>query len=125
MVALSLLSPAVFGQERPVRQSLDPPRAQAGENRITSVGSTVILDGSASVDPQGRPLTYQWSLTRRPQGSTAKFSNPNIPNPAFTIDVPGLYLAELVVSDGETSSTPVHSGNQHWASAAGAVRVFR
>ena len=48
-----------------------PPVANAGLDRIVSVGSTVILDGTASSDADSDPLAYSWSLTSRPPGSTA------------------------------------------------------
>ena len=38
-----------------------PPVANAGEDRIIEEGSLTFLDGSRSYDPDGDPLTYQWS----------------------------------------------------------------
>lgn len=39
-----------------------PPTADAGGPYVVDEGSTVVLDGSGSADPEGNPLTYCWSL---------------------------------------------------------------
>lgn len=38
------------------------PTARAGADQTVSEGSLVELDGSASTDPEGSPLTYRWKL---------------------------------------------------------------
>jgi hypothetical protein len=58
------------------------------------------LDGSASSDPEGKPLTYLWSwnLAGKDCNST---------QPQFTLDLtPGVYPFSLVVNDGLDSSLP-------------------
>ncbi len=40
-------------------------------------------------------VAWQWSLIRRPAGSVASLSAPNIRNPTFTPDVPDLYVFQL------------------------------
>jgi len=62
------------------------------------------LNGSASMDPDGDPLTYVWSVTSRPSGSTAALSNANIVNPTFKPDKPGTYIIQLIVNDGTVNS---------------------
>jgi hypothetical protein len=37
-----------------------PPTADAGGPYVVNEGSTVVLDGTASSDPEGLPLTYLW-----------------------------------------------------------------
>jgi hypothetical protein len=76
----------------------------------------VVLDGSASVDPDGpdnRPVTYEWVITERPEGSISQpgeVIDPNDPqNPVsddtttptavFFVDLAGTYTAELRVVD--------------------------
>ena len=84
----------------------NPPVAQAGPAQSVTVGTVVTLDGSASADADGDPLTYAWTLTTRPAGSAATLSGPATPRPTFTADVEGSFVATLVVSDGKTASPP-------------------
>ncbi|MFO7287793.1 MAG: PKD domain-containing protein, partial [Gammaproteobacteria bacterium] len=82
------------------------PHADAGPDQTIAVGALVELDGSASSDPDGDPLTFDWTLTSRPSGSSASLSNANTVKPSFVADRPGEYVATLVVSDGEFDSEP-------------------
>lgn len=83
------------------------PVASAGSARSVLAGSTVELDGSASADPEGAPLRYQWSITSRPAGSSvdnASLVGATTANPSFVPDVAGSYVASLVVNDGQIAS---------------------
>jgi hypothetical protein len=80
------------------------PAAEAGPDQRITHGDTVTLDGSGSTDIDGDPLTYLWSLTTIPDGSTAALNNPNAVAPTFVADLPGTYVAQLVVSDGTAVS---------------------
>ena len=82
------------------------PIAHAGPDQSVPLGSTATLDGSASRDPEGAALSYTWSLTGRPAGSNASLSGSDTVNPSFTLDRPGNYIAQLIVSDGQLSSAP-------------------
>jgi hypothetical protein len=46
-----------------------PPTANAGSDQTTLFCSIVQLDGSASFDPHGLALTYEWRLVDAPNGS--------------------------------------------------------
>lgn len=82
------------------------PIARAGGDRTVAAGATVVLNGGASEDPDGTPLEYAWSLTSVPAGSAAVLANPGTVTPSFVADLPGEYLAQLVVGDGELVSAP-------------------
>ncbi|HEX6162132.1 MAG TPA: PKD domain-containing protein, partial [Vicinamibacterales bacterium] len=82
----------------------NPPTANAGPDQSAAVGGTVTLDGSASSDPDGDALTFNWVLTTRPAGSSAALSDPAAVNPSFVVDRSGTYVARLIVNDGQVSS---------------------
>jgi hypothetical protein len=83
------------------------PVANAGPDQGgKALGSLVTLDGSASSDANGDPLTYSWSLTSRPAGSAAVLANPTSVTPTFTVDLAGIYVVQLIVNDGTQSSAP-------------------
>ena len=82
------------------------PVADAGDDQNRNVGDTVALDGTGSFDADGDPLSYQWSFTSRPAGSTATIANPAQPTTSFVADRPGTYVVQLVVNDGQFDSLP-------------------
>ena len=81
----------------------DRPDADAGEDQTVATGDTVFLDGSASSDPNGDPLTYGWTLVSKPDGSTASLTDADTATPSFVADLNGEYRVLLVVSDGTLS----------------------
>jgi len=84
------------------------PVAEAGDPIVIEFLGTAQLNGSGS-DPDGDPLTYAWTITSAPEGSTATISNPNIANPTFTPDIKGVYELSLIVTDNDVppiSSAP-------------------
>ena len=101
------------------------PVARATSNSTTAnVGALIQLSGSTSTDVDGDPLTYKWSLTSVPAGSTVSLSSLTIVNPTFMPDVAGSYVAQLVVNDGKVDSVPstvtISSVNQPPTANAGA-----
>ncbi len=83
------------------------PFANAGTDQTVNENNTVQLDGSASADPDGDPLTYQWTQIGGPAVTLAD------PTAAITTFVAPAGLTqntdltfELVVNDGTFSSTP-------------------
>lgn len=80
------------------------PFASAGASQSVATGSTVVLDGSASADANADALTYQWTLTGTPSASAATLHKSTSSAANFVADVPGIYMASLVVRDGVASS---------------------
>ena len=91
----------LYGGDGPSNRA---PIADAGQDRSIQVGTEVTLDGTGSSDPDGDPLSYSWSLTSRPAGSSATLADADTPTPSFTADMAGTYQVELTVSDGNGNS---------------------
>jgi hypothetical protein len=90
-----------------VKIGFAPPIANAGADKTVDEGTLVTLDGSASYDPDGDPITYQWEQI---QGPSVTLSDPNSPTPSFTapfVDVITTLKFRLTVSDGSLSSSAV------------------
>jgi len=83
-----------------------PPVANAGADQNAITGLQLTLDGTASSDEDGAPLSYEWSFTSIPAGSSVTLIDASTSMPTFTPDVDGSYVAELVVNDGLTNSAP-------------------
>lgn len=75
------------------------PTANAGGNQLVVVADSVLLDGSASTDPEHDSLTYDWAITSAPAGSTAVLFGTVSAFPTFATDLEGVYEVTLVVSD--------------------------
>jgi PKD repeat protein len=75
-----------------------PPVAQTGGPYSGVAGEPVSFDASASSDPDGDPLTYQWNFGDGEAGSGM--------NPGHVYAAAGTFTASLVVSDGNATSTP-------------------
>jgi hypothetical protein len=101
------------------------PVADAGPDQtLDSAGATVQLDGTQSYDVDGDPITYAWSITTKPAGSTATLSDPTAATPTFVADLVGQYIAQLQVFDDKGGvSTPdevqVNFGNVQPVANAG------
>jgi Flp pilus assembly protein TadD len=80
------------------------PVAGSGPDLTVNVGDLVILDGSNSSDPDGDQLTFNWTFTSRPFGSTVTLNDTTSMNPAFKTDIPGTYVIGLTVNDGTLDS---------------------
>lgn len=71
---------------------------------VPRVLTYVNLSGSASSDADGDPLTYLWTLTSQPLGSTASLSSSTAVQPMLTANLLGEYVVSLVVNDGNVNS---------------------
>lgn len=84
-----------------------PPIADAGIDQfIIEIGTIIYLDGSQSYDPDGDPISYQWTILDKPSTSTTELSDIYAVNPTFEADVHGEYTIQLIVSDPYISSEP-------------------
>jgi hypothetical protein len=85
-----------------------PPIADAGAATTGVLGLWGPLDGSASRDPEGDPLTYRWTVQAVPPGSLAQaeFDPPDAARTRFRPAKEGRYTLALVVDDGFFSSAP-------------------
>jgi len=82
------------------------PVANAGVDKKVQLGEQVILDGSQSSDVNEDPLSHHWSLISIPDGSQASLAGVDDTRASFSIDLPGIYVAQLIVNDGTVASPP-------------------
>ena len=68
------------------------------------VGATIAFFGGNSSDPDNDPLSYSWSLTQAPAGSSAVIESISDVEILFTPDYAGTYAVTLTVSDGLLST---------------------
>jgi len=103
------------------------PVANGGAGQSAFVGSTVGLDGGASHDVDGDALTDRWSLTEKPNDSSAVIIDDRLQQCRIVIDKPGHYVAQLIVNDGELDSEPdlvaIDTQNSKPVANAGADQV--
>src|SRR5262249_52293595 len=81
------------------------PVGNAGPNRTVPVGA-VVLDGSASTDVDGDPLSFSWSFVSVPAASGTVLVDATSTRPSFHVTVGGLYIVQLVVNDGRANGVP-------------------
>ena len=80
------------------------PQAEAGPDQVvtaTALPGVVMLDGSASSDPNGAGLTYQWSQL---SGPAVSLSAADPARPSFSAPQLATYVFQLVVNNGSFSS---------------------
>ncbi|MCB9643592.1 MAG: IPT/TIG domain-containing protein [Myxococcales bacterium] len=85
----------------------EAPVADPGVFQRVRQNSEVKLDGSKSRDPEGGPVTYAWTLAKKPQGSQAELVGADTATPTFTADAAGDFVVQLIVKDDkELASQP-------------------
>jgi hypothetical protein len=80
------------------------PVAFAGGAQNAALG-LVTVNGGGSSDANGDPITYAWTLTSKPSGSTAVLTTTTAVTTSFTADMAGSYVVSLTVHDGKVSSS--------------------
>ena len=76
---------------------------------MTSVGGSLVLDGTGSWDPDDDSLVYYWYFDFQPINSNLSSDDILDGNSAvasFAPDVPGPWVVALIVSDGMFNSEP-------------------
>lgn len=86
-------------------QANTPPSPTIKTLSSVFAGTPVTLDGTASTDRDGDPLTFSWAVQSRPTGSSASPAASGSGLATFTPDVPGTYTLALTVSDGRGASS--------------------
>ena len=76
------------------------PTANAGIDQSIHVGNSVSLNASGSSDADGDSLTYNWSISSKPNGSSLAIADSTLVNITLTPDIVGTYNILLSVSDG-------------------------
>ncbi|RME27330.1 MAG: hypothetical protein D6806_04790, partial [Deltaproteobacteria bacterium] len=83
-----------------------PPVADAGPDRTARVNEGVVLDGSGSFDPDGDTVSYRWEIIVAPAGAQAGLSGADSVQTEIVPDAAGVWMVQLVVSDGVLDSMP-------------------
>jgi phosphatidylserine/phosphatidylglycerophosphate/cardiolipin synthase-like enzyme len=90
-------------QEEPTNA---PPVANAGSDQLINEGTLVTLNGTASSDPDGDPITYSWNQT---SGTPVTLDDVTSVTPSFTAPDVGseddILIFELTVTDNDGANS--------------------
>lgn len=92
-----------LNRERRFRLAADAgnarPAADAGPDLRLPLGFDLTLDGRASCDADGDPLTARWQILSAPTQHRWELEDPESFRPRIVLDRPGVYRLALVVTD--------------------------
>ncbi len=80
-----------------------PPAADAGEDQEVVAGTSVVMDGSGSADPNEDSMSFSWTQT---QGTPVSLEGASTQTATFVPESQGIYVFQLVTFDGHLYSTP-------------------
>ena len=85
-----------------------PPVALAGGDRVAEINQTLVLDGTASFDPDGDRIRFEWELiaAHPADEDLVTLSGFREPQAQITLRAPGTWMVRLQVDDGEAQSLP-------------------
>jgi hypothetical protein len=88
-----------------VRGNQPPVADLARTSSLGYVGSSVVLDGTASRDPDGDELAYRWDLLTSTNGTAPSIRAAEAPVTYFVPAAEGVYLVQLAVTDSVASAS--------------------
>ncbi len=77
---------------------VNPLTAEAGDPVAGFVGFDAVLDGSLSKNTAGKPVSYKWEVTSKPNGSTFTLEGQQEALAQFKGSLPGEYVITLTIS---------------------------
>lgn len=77
---------------------VNPLTAEAGDPVAGFVGFDAVLDGSISKNSDGKPISYKWEVTSKPNGSTFTLQGQQEALAQFKGSLPGEYVVTLTIS---------------------------
>ena len=80
-----------------------PPTADAGADQVVDAGSQVALDGTATKDANGDPISFSWTQI---EGAPGPLEGIDQERASFLPQISGVYRFRLVAFDGELYSSP-------------------
>lgn len=84
--------------EKDENNPINPLTADAGDPTEGFVGYSTILDGSNSTNTSGKPISYKWEVTTKPDGATTTIEGQEEILAKFTGSIPGEYVVSLTIS---------------------------
>jgi len=104
IASISLLSACSGGSSQGAIELNQAPVVKVVDDITGTVGRSLVLDASSSYDPEGAQIDVSWALTRAPSNANPMLDL-NGDSIEITPDLPGIYKIDVIVSDGELSST--------------------
>ncbi|WP_367154822.1 RHS repeat-associated core domain-containing protein [Methylomonas sp. HYX-M1] len=86
--------------------SLRPTAVIDPQQQNATIGDSVELSGEDSQFGQNSTPAYRWSFTHQPDSSATGFDDASAAVARFVPDLPGDYIAQLIVNDGLADSDP-------------------
>jgi hypothetical protein len=75
------------------------------------LGPPILLDASASSDPDGNQLSFKWSFYSKPSSSSSQIASPTLSATSVTPDVVGKYELLVEVSNANSKLSQVRTFN--------------